>query len=82
VNTETAPKYTMRRLTPPGLGESCAVAAQAAALIGHLSMEEKTEEALQSYSQLTDIVGDISSEIDILSIDQLRRLARSFDPPH
>jgi PAS domain S-box-containing protein len=59
-----------------------AVAAQAAALLGHLGKERKFEEAMRAYPRLTELVGEVTSEIDILSIDQLQRLARSFIPPH
>jgi HPt (histidine-containing phosphotransfer) domain-containing protein len=50
-----------------------APAAEATALLGRLGREGKIEEAIQTHSRLTDIVGRIISVLDTLSIDQLRR---------
>jgi PAS domain S-box-containing protein len=50
-----------------------AIAAEAAALLGRLGGEGKIDEATEAHSRLTDIVGGISSVLDALSIDQLRR---------
>ena len=50
-----------------------ATAAEATALLGRLGSEGKIEEAIQTHSQLTEIVGRLISELDTLSVEQLRR---------
>jgi len=50
-----------------------ATGADAAALVGRLGSEGKIDEAIQAYSQLTEVVGRLVSALDTLSVDQLRR---------
>jgi CheY-like chemotaxis protein/nitrogen-specific signal transduction histidine kinase/HPt (histidine-containing phosphotransfer) domain-containing protein len=50
-----------------------APAAEAAALLGRLGGEGKIEEAKQTFSRLTEIVGRLLSLLDTLSVEQLRR---------
>jgi PAS domain S-box-containing protein len=50
-----------------------APAAEAVALLGRLGGEGKMEEATQTYSRLTEIVGTLLSLLDTLSVEQLRR---------
>jgi PAS domain S-box-containing protein len=55
-----------------------ATAAEAAALLGRLASQGKMEEATQTHSQLTDLVGRLLSALDTLSVEQLlQRLADS-----
>ena len=49
-----------------------APAAGAAALIGRLGSEGQFEEAMQTHSRLTEIVGRLMSVLDTLSVDHLR----------
>jgi PAS domain S-box-containing protein len=49
-----------------------AIAAEAAALLGRLGSEGKIEEAMQTHSQLTEIVGMVTSVLDTLSLEQLQ----------
>jgi hypothetical protein len=51
----------------------CVTAAEAAALLGRLGSEGKLEEAIQTHSRLTEIVGRLLSVLDTLSVEQLRR---------
>jgi PAS domain S-box-containing protein len=53
-----------------------ATAAEAAALLGRLGSQGKIEEAMQTYSLLTEIVGGLISALDTLSVEQLRRRRR------
>jgi PAS domain S-box-containing protein len=50
-----------------------ATAAEAAALLGQLSCEGKTEEAIRMHSRLTEIVGRLISVLDTLSVERLQR---------
>jgi CheY-like chemotaxis protein/HPt (histidine-containing phosphotransfer) domain-containing protein len=50
-----------------------ATAAAAAALLGRLAGEGKIEEAIQTHSKLTEIVGRLISVLDTLSVEQLRQ---------
>jgi PAS domain S-box-containing protein len=54
-----------------------ATAAEAAALLERLGGEGRIEEATQTYSQLTEIVGKLISVLDTLSVEQLRSSAGS-----
>jgi hypothetical protein len=49
-----------------------AVAAEAVALLGRLGGEGKFEEATQTHSRLTEIVGRLITVLDSLSVEQLR----------
>jgi PAS domain S-box-containing protein len=49
-----------------------ATAAETTALLGRLGSEGKIEEAIQTHSHLTEIVGRLISELDTLSVEQLR----------
>jgi HPt (histidine-containing phosphotransfer) domain-containing protein len=51
----------------------CVTAAEAAALLGRLGSEGKLEEAIQTHSRLTEIVGRLLAVLDTLSVEQLRR---------
>ncbi len=55
-----------------------ATAAEVAALLGRLGSEGKMEEATPAHSRLTEMVGRITSVLDTLSVEQLRR--RREDP--
>jgi signal transduction histidine kinase/CheY-like chemotaxis protein/HPt (histidine-containing phosphotransfer) domain-containing protein len=55
------------------LSSFSATAAKAAALLEQLGNQGKIEEAIQTHSQLTEIVGRILSVLDTLSVGQLRR---------
>jgi PAS domain S-box-containing protein len=50
-----------------------AIAAAAVALLGRLGREGKIDEAIQTHSRLTEIVGRIIAVFDTLSIDKLQR---------
>jgi CheY-like chemotaxis protein len=50
-----------------------ATAAEAVALLGRLGSEGKIEEALQTHARLTEIVDGLSSVLDTLSVEKLRR---------
>jgi CheY-like chemotaxis protein len=50
-----------------------ATAAEAAALLGRLGSEGRIEEAIQTHSRLTEIVDWLTSTLDTLSVEQLRR---------
>jgi PAS domain S-box-containing protein len=50
-----------------------ATAAEAAALLGRLGGEGRFEEAIQTQSRLTEIVGELLPVLDTLSVEQLRR---------
>jgi signal transduction histidine kinase/CheY-like chemotaxis protein/HPt (histidine-containing phosphotransfer) domain-containing protein len=50
-----------------------ATAAEAAALLGQLGSQGKIEEAAQTYSRLTEIVGQLIAVLETLSVEQLRR---------
>ena len=50
-----------------------ATAAEATALLALLGREGKIEEALQTYSRLTALVGRLVAVADTLSVEQLRR---------
>jgi PAS domain S-box-containing protein len=50
-----------------------ATAAEAAALLGRLGTEGKIEEAIQTHSRLTEVVGRLLAISDTLSIEQLQR---------
>jgi len=50
-----------------------APAAGAAALLGRLGSEGQFEEAMQTHSRLTEIVGRLLSLLDMLSVEQLQR---------
>jgi PAS domain S-box-containing protein len=50
-----------------------ATAAQTAALIGYLGGEGRIEEATQTFSRLTEIVGTLLPVLETLSIEQLRQ---------
>jgi CheY-like chemotaxis protein/HPt (histidine-containing phosphotransfer) domain-containing protein len=50
-----------------------ATAAKTAALLEQLGDQGKIEEAIQTHSRFTEIVGRILSALDILSVEQLRR---------
>jgi len=59
-----------------------AAAAEAAAQLGRLGSEGKIEEAIQTHSRLTVIVGRLISVLDTLSVEQLRQGERiSSEPP-
>jgi PAS domain S-box-containing protein len=49
-----------------------ATAAEVAALLGRLANQGKIEEAIQTHSRLTEIVGKLISAFDTLSVEQLR----------
>jgi PAS domain S-box-containing protein len=49
-------------------------AAKATALLSQLASDGKLEEAIQTHSRLTEIVGRLLSVLDSVSVDQLRRL--------
>jgi PAS domain S-box-containing protein len=51
-----------------------AIAADAAALLGRLAADEKIEEANRAHRQLSEVVGRLISELDSLSVEQLRGL--------
>ena len=55
-----------------------ATAAEAAALLGRLGSEGKIEEAIQTHSRLTEIVGRLTSVLDSLSVEQLRQGREDF----
>jgi CheY-like chemotaxis protein/HPt (histidine-containing phosphotransfer) domain-containing protein len=55
-----------------------ATAAAAAALLGRLGSEGKIEEAMQTHSRLTEIVGELIAVLDTLSVEQLRRQREDF----
>jgi two-component system, sensor histidine kinase and response regulator len=50
-----------------------ATAAKAAALLGRQGSEGKIEEAIQTNTRLTEMVGRLLSVLDVLSVEQLRR---------
>jgi PAS domain S-box-containing protein len=50
-----------------------ATAAEAVALVGKLGSEGKFEEAIETQSKLTEIVGRLISAFDTLSVERLRR---------
>src|SRR5262249_8456735 len=50
-----------------------ATAAEAAALLGRLGSEGRIEEATQTHSRLTEMVGRLIPVLDTLSVEQLRR---------
>jgi len=50
-----------------------AAAAEAAALLERLGTAENIEEAIQTHSRLTDIVGRLLAVLDTLSVEQLQR---------
>jgi PAS domain S-box-containing protein len=56
------------------LSSFSATAAEAAALLGRLGDEGKIEEAIQTHSRLTEIVGKLMSTLDTLSVEQVQRL--------
>jgi hypothetical protein len=56
-----------------------APAAEATALLGRLAGEGRIEEARQTHSRLTEMVGRLVSVLDTLSVEQLRR--RREGPP-
>jgi HPt (histidine-containing phosphotransfer) domain-containing protein len=58
-----------------------ATAADAVALLGRLAEEGKIEEAIQTHIQLTEIVGRLISELDTLSVEQLRRRRQDAQTP-
>src|SRR5262249_8784969 len=58
-----------------------ATAAEAVALLGRLAGEGKIEEAIQTHFQLTEIVGRLISELDTLSVEQLRRRRQDSQTP-
>jgi two-component system, sensor histidine kinase and response regulator len=47
-------------------------AAEAAALLERLGSEGKIEEAIETYSRLTEIVGRLIPELETVSVEQLR----------
>jgi hypothetical protein len=49
-----------------------ATAAETAALLGRLAGEGKIEEAMQTHSRLTEIVGRVIAVLDTLSVEQLQ----------
>jgi two-component system, sensor histidine kinase and response regulator len=51
-----------------------AAAADAAAQLGRLASEGRIEDAMQTHSQLTQIVGSLTSRLDTLTVEDLRRL--------
>jgi HPt (histidine-containing phosphotransfer) domain-containing protein len=50
-----------------------AAAGEAVALLGRLGGEGKSDEAMQTLSRVTEIVGGLNSVLDTLSVEQLRR---------
>jgi PAS domain S-box-containing protein len=50
-----------------------ATAAEATALLGRLGGEGKLDEASQTHSRLTEIVGRLNAALDTVSVEQLRR---------
>jgi HPt (histidine-containing phosphotransfer) domain-containing protein len=50
-----------------------ATAAESAALLGRLASEGRIEEAIQTHSRLTEIVGRLLAVLDTLSVEQLRQ---------
>jgi hypothetical protein len=50
-----------------------ATAAETATLLGRLGGEGRIEEAMQTHSRLTEIVGEVISLLGALSVEQLRR---------
>src|SRR5262249_26288551 len=50
-----------------------AIAAESAALLARLASEEKIEEATQTHSKLTEIVGRVISMLDKLSVEHLQQ---------
>jgi PAS domain S-box-containing protein len=50
-----------------------ATAAEATALLGRLGTEGKIEEAIQTLSRLTEVVGRLLAVSDVLSVEQLQR---------
>jgi hypothetical protein len=61
------------------LSSFSAIAAEAAALLGRLGTEGKIEEATQTHSRLTEIVGRLISVSDSLSVEQLQRWRTAHD---
>src|SRR5262249_9697827 len=50
-----------------------AAAAEAAALLGRLGAQGQIGEAIQAHSRLADLVGRLLSNLDTISVEQLRR---------